>query len=245
MAASLALTALLIGLAGGPHCVAMCGAACAGVSRGARAPAAAGGVDGAGGAGGAVVVMAPPARAALTLQAGRLAGYALVGALAAGSMQSLAWITSRTALLAPVWMLMHLAILGWGLTLLVMGRQPAWVDRMGQAVWRHVRPLAGAPGGLFFTGTLWALMPCGLLYSALLVAALSGGPAQGALAMALFAAGSALSLLAAPWLLLRVHGSANRWRQDSGTRLAGLVLAAVAVGALWMDTLRRVSEWCA
>ena len=30
---SLALTALLMGLVGGPHCVAMCGAACAGISQ--------------------------------------------------------------------------------------------------------------------------------------------------------------------------------------------------------------------
>ena len=31
---SLALTILLMGLAGGPHCVAMCGAACAGIRNG-------------------------------------------------------------------------------------------------------------------------------------------------------------------------------------------------------------------
>ncbi|MES2483790.1 MAG: sulfite exporter TauE/SafE family protein, partial [Pseudomonadota bacterium] len=32
-ATTLAATALLMGLAGGPHCAAMCGAACAGVTR--------------------------------------------------------------------------------------------------------------------------------------------------------------------------------------------------------------------
>ncbi|MFI4927611.1 MAG: hypothetical protein ACHP7E_07990 [Burkholderiales bacterium] len=34
MTLTLAGTALLMGLAGGPHCVAMCGAACGGVIRG-------------------------------------------------------------------------------------------------------------------------------------------------------------------------------------------------------------------
>ena len=34
MSATLAATALLMGLAGGPHCAAMCGAACAGVVAG-------------------------------------------------------------------------------------------------------------------------------------------------------------------------------------------------------------------
>ena len=33
MQTSLALTALIMGLAGGPHCVAMCGAACAGMGQ--------------------------------------------------------------------------------------------------------------------------------------------------------------------------------------------------------------------
>ncbi len=31
MQTSMAITALLMGLAGGPHCIAMCGAACAGI----------------------------------------------------------------------------------------------------------------------------------------------------------------------------------------------------------------------
>ena len=38
MQTALAGTALLMGLVGGPHCVAMCGAACAGVIRIVRAP---------------------------------------------------------------------------------------------------------------------------------------------------------------------------------------------------------------
>ena len=33
MFTALALSALLMGLAGGPHCIGMCGAACAGLTR--------------------------------------------------------------------------------------------------------------------------------------------------------------------------------------------------------------------
>ena len=33
MQTSLAVTALVMGLAGGPHCIAMCGAACAGIGQ--------------------------------------------------------------------------------------------------------------------------------------------------------------------------------------------------------------------
>jgi sulfite exporter TauE/SafE len=91
---------------------------------------------------------------------------------------------------------------------------------------------------------LWALMPCGLLYSALLVAALTGSALQGGLAMALFALGSGLSLWLAPWLLLRLHAQANRWRRDWGTRLAGLLLAGAAGWALWMDVASRLGVVC-
>ena len=66
MTSTLALTALLMGLAGGPHCIAMCGAACGGI---ARAPAAAGGVH-------------SVAAGSALFQAGRLTGYALAGAAA-------------------------------------------------------------------------------------------------------------------------------------------------------------------
>src|SRR5690242_3096709 len=107
MSTTLALTSLLMGLAGGPHCVAMCGAACGGVIRG---------------------VGAPPVRGMANFQVGRLLGYTLAGAAAGLAVQSLAWLTSQTAALRPVWMLFHLGVLAWGLALLALARQPAWVD---------------------------------------------------------------------------------------------------------------------
>ncbi|MBX3653944.1 MAG: sulfite exporter TauE/SafE family protein [Ramlibacter sp.] len=248
MSASLALTALLMGLAGGPHCAAMCGAACAGVVRLSSRP------------GRAVVQMLPAGAQAfppeaggvarstlqstLLLQAGRLLSYSAAGALAAAAVQSLAWVTSQAAALRPLWTLFHAGLLVWGLMLLLVARQPAWLDSAGRALWARVQPLAQAPGGLLATGALWAFLPCGLLYSALLVAALSGGPVAGALTMALFAVGSGLSLMLAPWLLKKLHERVNRWRQDWGTRLGGLVLVAVAGWALWMDLMARVAEWC-
>lgn len=239
MDSSLVWTALLMGLAGGPHCAAMCGAACTGVARLTASPMAGDTVH---------RVHVPTARtmtsATVSLQAGRLLGYSAAGALAATAMQSLAWLTSQAVVLKPVWTLFHLALLGWGLLLLTTARQPAWVETAGRALWARVQPLARAPGGLIATGALWALVPCGLLYSALLVAALSGGPLQGALAMALFAAGSGTGMVLGPWLMLRIHDRANHWRQDWGTRLAGLVLALVAGWAVWMNMMGRVGEFC-
>ena len=168
----------------------------------------------------------------LAYHSGRLLGYSSAGAVAAMAMQSLAWMTQQTTALRPAW------------TMLVQARQPVWIENAGRSVWARVRPVVAAPGGVFATGFLWALMPCGLLYSALLVAALSGGALQGAVTMALFGIGSGLWLLAGPWLWLRLRTRMNNVRESWGTRMAGFLLCGVALGALWMDLIYTPSLWC-
>jgi len=225
MPVSLALTALAMGLVGGPHCVAMCGAACAGLGRAAGPQA---------------------GRAILVFQAGRVLGYSLLGALAAAAMQGLGWLTVQSAALRPVWSLFHVAALVLGLALVWRAQQPRWVEVAGQRLWRHVRALgAGASGVPLALGMLWALLPCGLLYSALLVAAMAGGVLQGALVMALFALGTSVTMAAGPWLWLRLRGSAATGGSGAwGVRLAGLSLAASSAWALWMGLVQRTAPWC-
>ena len=220
------VSALLMGLVGGPHCVAMCGAACAGIARGAG-----------NGQSGTLALW--------RFQFSRLLGYSLLGALAGGTVEGLAWMGTQTAVLRPLWTLLHVAVLAWGMLLVVFARPPVWADQAGRSVWSRVRPLAVRRGGVFVIGMAWALMPCGLLYSALLVAALSGGPLQGALSMALFAVGSSVALTAGPWLWQRLRSGLNSRHQDTGTRVAGLLLCGVAGWALWMDLQPRIAEWCA
>lgn len=223
MQTSLAVTALLMGLAGGPHCIAMCGAACAGIGKAA-------GTRG--------------TSAIWTFQAGRLASYSALGAVAAASMQGLGWLTTQTAVLRPVWTMFHVAAMMLGLMLVVLARQPVWLDSTARGIWSKVRALNAAwgRGAPLAIGALWAFMPCGLLYSALLVAALSGGPLEGAMSMALFALGSSVSLLIGPWLLLRLRG---RGSGEWGIRLAGLALAATSGWALWMGLAHDTAPWCA
>lgn len=235
---SIAWTALLMGLAGGAHCLAMCAAPC-------------GALVGQGGIGAGVLEQPVQwasrggvVRRSTAFHAGRLAGYSAAGALAALAMDSLAWLTQQTTALHPVWTLMHVAVMAWGLLMLVQSRQPAWVEQAGRAVWGRVRPLVGAPGGVLAAGVLWALMPCGLLYSALLVAALSGGPMQGALAMALFGLGSGVWLVGGRWAWSRLRSRVDGFRAEWGTRLAGGLLCGVAAWALWMDLIYQPSLWC-
>ena len=223
MSTTLAVTALLMGLAGGPHCAAMCGAACGAITRAGAARS---------------------TRALWRFQLGRLAGYTLAGAAAAAAVQAFAWLTTQTAVLKPAWTFFHLAVLLWGLLLLTLARQPMWASAAGRSAWTRIRPLAAARGGVFAAGALWAFMPCGLLYSALLVASLSGGPLQGALSMALFAVGSGVSLALAPMLFAKLQQTGNRLRQDAGTRIAGLLLVLAAAWALWSDAIHRIAIWC-
>lgn len=226
MQATLAVTALLMGLVGGPHCVAMCGAACAGIGQAAG----------------------PRKRSALLLfQAGRVAGYSALGGLAAASLQGLGWLTVQSAALRPVWSLVHVAALVLGLVLVVQARQPVWLELAARRVWARVRGFAGGRGNgaPLVLGGLWALMPCGLLYSALMVAALANSVLAGAEVMALFALGTSVALYAGPWLWLRVRGSpASPGSGQWGVRLAGLALTLSAAWALWMALAHQAAPWC-
>ncbi len=227
--ASLALTALLMGLLGGPHCLSMCGAACTALGK----------------------VAGPQRGMALWgFQSGRLLGYSALGGVAAASMQAVGWLGTQSAALRPAWTLLHVAAMLMGLVLLVRARQPVWLELGACKVWQRVRGAGttAALGTPVIVGALWALLPCGLLYSALLVAALSGSAVQGAMTMALFALGSAVALTVGPWLWLRL-GEAGRGKRAWGdgrwgVRVAGAALAGMSAWALWMGLAHDMAPWC-
>lgn len=218
MDGALFLSALLMGLAGGPHCAAMCGAAHGAIAQ----------------RGGAA--QAP--RALLALQLGRLVSYALAGALVA---LSVSWVRSfevAAPLLRPLWTMLHVAAIALGLWLVWSGRAPAWLaqaSRQASPVVAGSQPLrffarlpAARRAGLL--GLCWAGMPCGLLQSALLVAALASGPVQGAGVMAGFAVASSLGLFLVPRLWL--HFGVRAGESLLPVRLAGGLLVGASIFAL-------------
>lgn len=219
-----------MGLAGSPHCAAMCGAACAGVTQG-------------------------QGRARLSFHAGRVLSYALGGAVAAASVGALAQLAQASAVTRPFWVLLHMAALLLGLSLLWRGRQPAWLMGLGQQL---------APGGVATAdvatvrwaprsaplrsgaaGLAWIAWPCGLLQSALVLAALASTPAWGAAVMSGFALSSSLGLLLGPALLWRLLGVKDAelgmvW----AVRLAGLALTLSSVWALGHGVWEQVAAYC-
>ena len=247
MQTTLAATALLMGLAGGPHCVAMCGAACAGIGMAGRTP------NGAKIYVGGAALITPITRSLWIFQIGRVIGYSALGGMAAATMQGLGWLSIQSAALRPIWSLFHVAAALLGLMLLWHARQPVWLENSARKVWRGVRTATSGmtTGAAPLTiGVLWSLLPCGLLYSALLVAAMSGNALEGAAVMALFAVGSGVSLMAGPWLWLRLRGRGSRaiGSNDSrgkwAIRIAGLALFATSGWALWMGLVHDTAPWC-
>ncbi|MDM0075379.1 sulfite exporter TauE/SafE family protein [Variovorax sp. J2P1-59] len=237
MQAALLATAFVMGLAGGPHCVAMCGAACAGVIRIVR-------VVPAGGAA-AIEPARPSVPAGAVFHVGRVLGYAGAGAVAAVAAQGLSLASGQVAVLRPVWMLLHVFVFVWGLLLAATGRQPLWASRVGRWAAERAQRVTGRSAlGVLASGAAWVAMPCGLLYSALMLAALGNGVLAGAAIMALFAAGSALSLVLAPYLWRRLCSGTGRVPRQWGTRLAGALLAAVALQAVRMDLQAQIALWC-
>lgn len=218
MQSALIYSALLMGLAGGPHCVAMCGAACTSFTQSPEKP-----------------------YAIYFYHLGRLCGYATLGAIATFAIQSIAWLSTYSAVLHPLWTFFHVMVFFWGVILLIYARQPVWIDQAGHVVWRYVKKLSLIKGGYFYIGMLWALMPCGLLYSALIIASFNGNPLGGALSMAAFALGSSVALFFAPWLWLRLK---TNLVEPYGMRLAGLLLSGASAWAIWMELTHHTKVWC-
>lgn len=214
---ALLAAALLLGLGGVPHCAAMCGAPCSAIGAAGRTHAA--------------------------FLAGRLCGYALAGAVAAGAAGALGQAASQARALQPLMTLVQLSVLGWGLWLLLLAREPAWAASAGRRLWDRVRPSAGR--GAFAMGAAWVFMPCGLLWSALLLAALAPGPAGGAATMGVFALASMPGLVGGPWLLRRLRLLAARLGAGWGVRASGGLLVMAAALALWLQTVHAIRAWCA
>jgi hypothetical protein len=236
--------AILLGLAGIPHCAGMCGAACAaalGRSGGSRGTQ-------------------------LAFHLARIASYAAAGAVAAASVGALSALGQLSPALKPLWTMVHVAALALGLWLLWQGRQPAWLAELGRGSSRVAAvggvsaaggaAIGGSSGGGTWqvmrgplrggaAGALWVAWPCGLLQSALVVAALANTAAAGAAVMAGFALVTAAGIGAGPWIWQRLGGGAASARAAAwAARLAGLMLATASGWALGHGLWHRALDYC-
>jgi sulfite exporter TauE/SafE len=227
MNGSLVAAGLLMGLASTPHCALMCSAPCAAIARRCGGP--------------------NSTQALLSWHAGRAVAYIVAGTIAATAVGLVARLSAGSGLMRPLWTLMQAAVLVLGLALLATGRMPHWVNAASQRLagtvpvsGPHARlPSQGSTRAALF-GLGWIAMPCAVLYGALAVAALAAGPLEGAAVMTAFSVGSAPGLAGVPFLWSRLA----RMPQTAALRIAGAMLAAGSLWALWHGLEGASGAWC-
>jgi sulfite exporter TauE/SafE len=208
----LLISAVVLGLLGGGHCLGMCG-----------------------GLMGALTMAIPLEQRGRRLQLllaynlGRIFSYTCAGLLLGLG----GWALANS----PAAMLLRIVA---GLLLICMGLYLAgwWsgltrIEALGRGLWRHIQPLASRllpvtslPRALLL-GALWGWLPCGLVYSTLLWAASQGSAIDSALLMLAFGLGTLPVLIASGLAAQRL----NQLLRQRSVRMAGGLL--VIVFGLW------------
>ena len=209
------LAALLAGLLGGVHCVGMCGGIVAAFSF--RA-------DGS----------APPFRLHLAYNLGRIASYAIFGALA-GALGASLKLTGFVPVQTLLYLLAQAVMILLGLYLAGFNQWVLVFERAGGALWRRVRPMfqkllpmRTVPQGLL-AGMIWGWLPCGLVYSVLVSALAAGSAPSGAALMLVFGLGTLPNLLGMGLFARQIQPfMQQRWVR----RAAGLTVAGFGVWGL-------------
>ncbi|MCW8905744.1 MAG: sulfite exporter TauE/SafE family protein [Sedimenticola sp.] len=219
------LSAFVVGLLGGVHCIGMCGGIVSALtfglpeerrtSFGAQLPF------------------------QLAYNLGRILSYVVAGAIMGGLGLLLAQLmpvqVAQQVLLAVAgifMILLGLYLAGWWM---VLNR----VEQAGGLLWRRIEPLGRrllpvhSPLRALTIGLVWGWIPCGLVYTMLINAVSSGGALQGAGLMLAFGLGTLPNLLA---IGLLAGAAAHLARSQTARRVAGLTVMAFGIYTLWSAT---------
>ncbi|HEX5693801.1 MAG TPA: sulfite exporter TauE/SafE family protein [Arenimonas sp.] len=200
--------ALLTGLMGGVHCVAMCG----GIATGLASQSPRNGL-----------------RVAFALNGGRVLGYALAGAIVGafgGGLLAIARLDGLAVVLrvamGAVLVVVALRLL-WPQRLGALGKAGAWLWRKLQPLQARVLPKEG-PWRPWVQGLFWGWLPCGLSTTVLAAAWLEASALHGALLMLAFGIGTRATMIPLTWSGARLGGLLAR----RGWRVAAASLVAMA-----------------
>lgn len=208
------LALFLVGLLGSGHCVGMCGGIVGALSFGS-------------------------VRFSLHLayNAGRIASYAVAGALAGAFGSAGQMLAGQLPARLTLSLFANLMLVLLGLYLMGVTRSLRWIERAGYRIWRRVQPLAQrflparTLAQAFPLGLLWGWLPCGMVYGALATALSSGSASAGAGLMLAFGLGTLPTLLLVGALAVRL----NEWLGQPVVRYsAGLVVLAIGIRGAWV-----------
>lgn len=219
------LSAFVVGLLGGVHCIGMCGGIVSALTFG----------------------LPKERRSSFRTQLpfqfaynlGRIISYVAAGAIMGGIGMLLAQLmpvqVAQQVLLALAgifMILLGLYLAGWWM---VLNR----VEQAGSLLWRRIEPLGRrllpvrSPPQALAIGLVWGWIPCGLVYTMLINAVSSGGALQGAGLMLAFGLGTLPNLLA---IGLLAGAAAHLARSETARRVAGLTVLSFGIYTLWSAT---------
>jgi hypothetical protein len=177
------LSALIVGLLGGGHCVGMCG-----------------------GIVGAVSLTLPGQRSSLgysfAYNAGRITSYTAAGVLAGLLGASSLFLQHLFPIEKLLYLLASLMLIVLGLYLAGLWQGVLVLEKAGGLLWQRLQPLSRKLLPLrsiphaFALGLVWGWLPCGLVYSVLVAALATGSALQGGLLMLAFGLGTLPTLIA-------------------------------------------------
>ncbi len=213
--------ALLTGLLGGAHCVAMCGGIATGFS-----------------------VHSRGWLAALQPNLGRVTGYVLAGAIVGGLGGGLLGVARIPQLGIAMRALVGIVLVVAGLRMLDRkGRLPRFAGGPGNRLWRALQPLqrrllpADPAGKRIALGMLWGWMPCGLSTTLLAAAWLSASPVHGALTMAAFGLGTLPVMVSLTWAGARIGQRLQRGVLRNAAGLLVIASGLLTLAAPWLMQL--------
>ena len=207
------MSAFLVGLLGGGHCVGMCG-----------------------GIVGAVSMHLPQSKSKapflLSYNAGRILSYTFAGAIAGLVGASSFFLEHVLPIQHVLYGITSLMLIALGLYLAGIWHGVTYLEGAGKGIWKTLQPYSKRYIPLqnikqaFFLGSLWGWLPCGLVYSVLIAAIATGSAINGGLLMLAFGLGTLPTLLAMGMAAVRLKTVLqNIWvRQASGLLVLGFGL---------------------
>lgn len=210
--APLLVSAVILGLLGGGHCLGMCG-----------------------GLMGALTLAIPVEqrsrrfRLLLAYNLGRILSYTCAGLL----IGMAGWAVANSPAVMVLRVIAALLLIAMGLYLAGWWSGLTRIEALGRGLWRYIQPVASRlmpvsslPRALLL-GALWGWLPCGLVYSTLLWAASQGNALDSGLLMLAFGLGTWPVLLATGMAAERLTAVLRK----RNVRVAGGVL--VMLFGLW------------
>lgn len=175
-----AFSAILIGIAGGVHCVGMCG----GIATAFTAT---------------LQKKQSKSLYILAYNLGRILSYSAAGALT-GYVGNIATLPLNNGI-AYLTLISGIMLVALALYLGQWWQGLRYLEQAGGFIWKRLQPLTKifiplkSPIHALGYGSLWGWLPCGLVYSVLIWAVASGGAQEGGLLMLSFALGTLPNLL--------------------------------------------------